>query len=158
MGTRTSRMPAQAKFHAWMQVAYDHLGHFWNRQKDLQEEALRVAKDTHHWVLAAAILLEHHIERLGHSVTCGQSSSQGLSGSCLHSRNGRSMRSHGRCSPVNQQGQTPSVVRHPGEPVKKQAPFPSPTKSRRNVTCLHQLQKTLAYAKALQQWAEEAKP
>ena len=74
-GTRTSRMLAQAKFHNHMQVTYDHFGHFWDRQQESHEEALRVARDAHHWVLVAAALLEGHIKRLGHSITCGQSHS-----------------------------------------------------------------------------------
>ena len=77
MGTRFSRMPAQAQFHDYTQVTYDHFGHFWDRQQESHEEALRMARDAHHQVLVAAALLEGHIERLGHSVTWGWSHSQG---------------------------------------------------------------------------------
>ena len=65
-GTQTSRMTAQAEFHDQTQVTYDHFGHFQDRQQESCEEALRVPWDAHHQVLAAATLLEGHIERLGH--------------------------------------------------------------------------------------------
>ena len=63
-GTRTSRMPAQAKFHDWTQVTYDHFGHFQNFH-------------THDQALTGATLLEGHIKRLGCSVTCGSPAAKG---------------------------------------------------------------------------------
>ena len=50
--TRTTRMPAQADFHAQMQVTCDHFGHFRDRQQESQEEALRVVSDAHCLALA----------------------------------------------------------------------------------------------------------
>ena len=76
-GTITSRMLAQAEFHDHMQVTYDYFGHFWDRQQESCKEALRVARDAHHWACVAATLLEGHIEWLGHSITHGWSHSQG---------------------------------------------------------------------------------
>ena len=32
MGTRTTKMPAQAEFHTQTQATYDQFGHFWDRQ------------------------------------------------------------------------------------------------------------------------------
>ena len=66
-------MTAQAEFHARVQDMYDQ---FQNRWQESCEQALRVAWDAHCWVLAAATLLEGHTERLGCSVSHGQSSSQ----------------------------------------------------------------------------------
>ena len=76
-GTRTSRMLVQAKFHDCMQVTYDHFGHFQERQQESHEEALRVARDGHHRVLATATLLEGHIERLNWSITWGGPTAEG---------------------------------------------------------------------------------
>ena len=43
-----TRMPAQAEFHDCTQATYDHFVHFWDRQQESHEKALRVAKDAHH--------------------------------------------------------------------------------------------------------------
>ena len=59
-------MTVQVEFHARVQDMYDH---FWNRQQESCEEALKVAQDDHHQVLAAAALLEGNIKRLAHSVS-----------------------------------------------------------------------------------------
>ena len=71
MDTRTSRTPAQAEFHDHTQATYDHFAHFRDRHQESQEEAIRVARDAHHWALVAAALLEGHIERLSHSISQG---------------------------------------------------------------------------------------
>ena len=82
--------------------------HFRNRWQESYEEALRVSWDAHHQVLAAAILLEGHIERLGHSISCGWSGNCGQLGShqCSCSR---------RCSR--------SCRRHPPAGDKRAGPF-----------------------------------
>ena len=131
MGTRTSRMPAQAEFCDHMQSTYDH---YWERQQDSQEEALRVGRDAHHWVLVSATLLEGHIERLGHSITCGQSCSQEHSGSCQHSRSRSCTRSCRRCPPAIQGEQDASVANCTGDPAKRWAASPSPVRPQRWVT------------------------
>ena len=97
MGTRTTRMPAQAKFHAQTQVTYDHFGHLWDRQQESWKEALRVARDAQHWALAMVAMLEGHIEHLSHSVSHGQHSSQGQLASHQQSRNRGCSRSRRSC-------------------------------------------------------------
>ena len=77
MGTRITRMPAQVEFHAETQATYDHFGHLWDRQQESWEEALMVARDTHHWVLAAAAMIVGHIEYLSCSISHGWHGSQG---------------------------------------------------------------------------------
>ena len=76
-GTRTTRTPTQVEFHAQMQAVYDHFGHFWDKQQESWEEALRVARDTYCWALAMAAMLKGHIEWLSHSVFHGQHGSWG---------------------------------------------------------------------------------
>ena len=56
-GTRTTRTPAQVKFHTQMQATYDHFGNFWDRQQESGEEALRVARNAQCWVLATVAML-----------------------------------------------------------------------------------------------------
>ena len=93
-GTRTTRMPAQAEFHAQTQVTYDH---FWDRQQESWEEALRVARDAHHWMLAMVAMLERHraAELLHLSWVAWQLGAirQSRSGGC--SRHRRHRRIHG---------------------------------------------------------------
>ena len=125
MGTRTFRIPAQAKFHDHMQATYDHFGHFQDLQQESFKEALRVARDAHHQVQVAAALLEGHIERLGHSVNQGWSHSWGWSGSCWYSSR-RYRRSHRR--------QTSSLAENTGNPARRQASLPSPVRLWRRVT------------------------
>ena len=77
MGTKTSRMPTQAEFHAQTQATYEHFGHFHNRQQESHEEALKVARDAHCQVPMAAALLEGHIERLSCSISLGSLAAMG---------------------------------------------------------------------------------
>ena len=126
-----SRLDPWSNFQQRMWVTYDC---FQNRQDESHKEALRVARDAHHQVLAAATLFEGHIERLSHSVCHGWSSSHGQSGSHQHSCSRRHTRSCRRCPPVNQQEQIPSVVGHHGDSAKRQAPSPNPVRPRRWVT------------------------
>ena len=69
-GTRTTRTSTQVEFHTQTQVTCDHFGHFQDRQQDSREEALRVVRDAHCWVLAVVAMLEGHIEQLSHSISC----------------------------------------------------------------------------------------
>ena len=126
-----SRSDPQSNFKWRTQVTYDH---FQSRQQESHEEALIVARDAHHQALAAAALLEGHIERLSHSVSHGWSGSHGQSGSHWHSCSGRHMRSHRRHPPVKQQEQIPSVVGHPWDSSKRWPPSPRPVRPRRWVT------------------------
>ena len=70
-GARSTRTPAQAAFHAQLQVTYDHFGHFLDRLQESWEESLRVTRDAHCWVLAMAAMLEGHIEQLSCSISQG---------------------------------------------------------------------------------------
>ena len=66
-----SRKPAQATFHSWNKVNWDHFDCYWDRQNESPEEALRVTRDVHHQALVVAALLEGHIISLHHSVSHG---------------------------------------------------------------------------------------
>ena len=59
------------EFHAQVLATYDQFGHFQDRQQESWEEALRVARDAHCWVLATVAMLEGHIEWLSYSVSHG---------------------------------------------------------------------------------------
>ena len=107
---------------------YDH---FQNRWQESCEEALRVAWDAHHQVLAAATLLEGHIKKLGHSVSYGWSSSQHWLGSHWHLGSRGCIRSHRRHPPADQEEQVPSVADHTEDPAKWWAPSLSPVRLRR---------------------------
>ena len=76
-----SRKSAQAEFHSRKKVTWDHFDHYWDRQEESWEEALRVARDAHHQALVVATLLEGHIISLHHSVSYGQTGSQRQSSS-----------------------------------------------------------------------------
>ena len=102
-----------------MQVTYEHFG---SKQQESCKEVLRVARDAHHQALVAAALLEGHIKRLSHSITCGWSSSHGQLGRHQCSCSRRCMRSHRRCTLVSQQEQIPSAVGHTGDSKKRWAP------------------------------------
>ena len=39
------------EFYAWMQVTYEHFGHFWDRQQESWEVGLRVSRGAHHCAL-----------------------------------------------------------------------------------------------------------
>ena len=121
-------MTAQVEFHARVQDMYNH---FWNRWQESCEEALRVAWDAHCWALVAATLLEGHIERLGHSISHGQSSSQHQLGSYWHLGSRGHTRSCRRCLPAGQEEQVPSAADCTGDPAKRWAPSPSPVILRR---------------------------
>ena len=137
---RTSRMPAQAEFHAQVQAAYDHFGHHHDQQQESQEEALQGVRDVHHQALATAAMLEGHIEQLSCSISCGWHGSQRRSGSCQWLGNRRHSRSHS-CSRscrrhllAGPQAWTPPVESHPGDAAKRWADSPSPMPPRRWVT------------------------
>ena len=66
-----------------MQATYDQFQNMW---WDSCENALVVAQDAHHQVLAAATMLEGHNERLSHSVTVGGPAAMGdwaVTGICI---------------------------------------------------------------------------
>ena len=73
---RTTRTPAQAEFHAQAQATYDYFGCHHRRQQESQEEALWVTRDYHYQALAAAAMLEGHIEWLSCSISWGWHGSQ----------------------------------------------------------------------------------
>ena len=126
-----SRKPAQAEFHSWNMVNWNHFDCYQDRQKELQEEALRVDRDAHHQVLVAATLLEGHIVSLHLSVSHGWTCSQRQSNSteCRRSRSRRCTRS----SKWHQSASTASVAGHPGETPKRRVPSPSLVQLRRMV-------------------------
>ena len=132
---RTSRMPVQAEFHDQMQVTYDHFGHFRSMQQESWEEALRVARDAH-CLLAAAAMLEGHIEWLSHSISWGQHGSQGWLGSKQCSRSRRCTQSCRRHLLAGQGEQVPPMVDHTGDPTKRWAASPSPIRPQRQVDLL----------------------
>ena len=130
-GIRTTRMPAQAEFHAWMQATYDHYKNMW---QDSCGKALVRAWDAHCQVLAAAAILEGHIERLSCSVSHRKPSSQGQLDSHQHLHSRRCTRSCRRHPLADQKVQGPSVAGHTGDPAKRQAPSPSPVRCIRHIT------------------------
>ena len=67
----TFRMPAQVEYHTQVQATYDYFGHHCRVQQESHKEALRVVRDYHCQALAAAAILEGHIEWLGHSHLLG---------------------------------------------------------------------------------------
>ena len=131
-GTRTTRTPAQVKFHTQMQATCDHFGHLWDRQQEFQEEALRVARYTNCQVLATATMLEGHIEQPSCYISHGWHSSQGQSGSHWQSRSGGHLKS--RRYRRSHRGQTHLPVACPEQLVRRQVPLPSPAWLRRRVT------------------------
>ena len=64
-------MPAQVEFHTQAQETYDYFGHHHRRQQGSQEEVLQVARDYHCQTLAAAAMLEGHMEWLSCSISWG---------------------------------------------------------------------------------------
>ena len=127
----TSGSDPQSDFQWRMQVTYDY---FRNRQQESCKEALRVARDSYHQVLAAATLLEGHIKRMNCSISQGWSASHGQLGSHWHSHSRRHTRSHRRHLPVNQKELVPSVGGCPGDSAKMRSPSPNPVRPRKQVT------------------------
>ena len=68
---QTSRSSVMVEYHAQTQAISEHFGCYWDCQQDSREEALRVARDAHCQALATAVMLEGHIEQLGHSLSWG---------------------------------------------------------------------------------------
>ena len=133
----THRMPAEVEFYAQMQVTYNHFSHFWDWQQESWEEALRVVREAHCWVLAAVVMLEGHIEQLNHSVSSGQHQSCGHSGSCQCSGSRQHSRSRG-CSwsrrHRSHRGQMAFIAGCPEDTDRRQAALPSPVRPNRWVT------------------------
>ena len=106
-------MPAQVKYHAQVQATYDYYGHHYRRQQESQEDALQVARDYHCQALAAAALLEGHLEQLSCSISQGLYGSQSRRqlGSCWQLGSRRHSRSHGHSRSCRRHllGQTPGT-------------------------------------------------
>ena len=128
----TPRMPAQATYH--------YLGCHCRRQQESQEKTLQFVRDYHHQALAAAAVLEGHIEWLSHSITQGLYGRQNgrqlggshwQSGSRRDSRNHGHSRSHRRCSPSWLQELTPQAEGCPGDAARRQTDSPSLIQARR---------------------------
>ena len=114
-----------------MQVTCDHFSSFWAWQQQSKEEALRMARETHCWVLAAAEMLEWHIKWLNCSVSHGWHQSHGHSNSCQHSGSIWHSRSR-RCSSCRGQTALPAdCLENPG---RRWAALPSPVRPKRLVT------------------------
>ena len=135
---QTPRMQVEAEYYSQMQVTCDHFSSFQMWQQQSREEALRVAREAHCWVLATVAMLKGHIEWLQHSVSHRQHWSHGHSISCQHSGSRWYLRSRG-CSRSQRRhrshrGQVASLAYCPEDPGRRWAASPSPVRPKRWVT------------------------
>ena len=82
---RTPRIHAEVECYAQMKAACDHFSSYQGPQQQSSEEALRVAREAHHWALATVAMLKGHIKWLDHSISCRQHRNHGCSSSHQHS-------------------------------------------------------------------------
>ena len=106
-------------------------------QQESQVKALRVAREAHHWALAAAAMLEGYIVWLNHSISwgCHRSWEQSASHQCSGSR--RWSRSRG-CSRSRRhrshRGKMALPAGHPDYPARRQTASCSLVRPKRRVT------------------------
>ena len=88
-------MWAEAKYQDQTWVTCDYFSFVWIQQQQPREEALRVAREAHHWVLAMVAMLERHIKCLHCSISHGWNHSWEHPPSHQHSGSWQQPRSRG---------------------------------------------------------------